>query len=72
MFECKDVAGRVVRSIHLYGGGPECPEVSIDFEDGTNFTVSLATKHTLEYMLTRDEGGEPIVLSQDEVPVQHL
>jgi hypothetical protein len=26
----------------------------------------------LEYRLTRDEGGEPIVLSQDEVPVQHL
>ena len=72
MFECKDVAGRVIRSIHLYGGGPESPEVSIDFEDGTNFTVSLATKHTLEYKLTRDEGGEPIVLSQDEVPVQHL
>jgi hypothetical protein len=71
MFECKDIAGRVVRSIHLYGGGPEYPEVSIDFEDGTNFTVSLATKHTLEYRLTRDEGGEPIILSQDEVPVQH-
>ena len=69
MFTCKNVAGRVIRSIHLYGGGPEAPEVSIDFEDGASFTVSLASKHTLECKLTRDEGGEPIVLDAYDVPV---
>jgi hypothetical protein len=69
MFECKSVAGRVIRSIQLYGGGPNGPEVSIDFDDGANFTVSLVSKHTLECNLTRDEGGEPIVLEQYEVPV---
>jgi hypothetical protein len=69
MFECKSVAGRVIRSIQLYGGGPNGPEVSIDFDDGANFTVSLVSKHTLECKLTRDEGGEPIVLEQYEVPV---
>jgi hypothetical protein len=56
------VAGRVIRSIHLY-------EVSIDFEDGASFTVSLVSKHSLECKLTRDEGGEPIVLDKYDVPV---
>jgi len=69
MFECKSVAGRVIRSIQLYGGGTDGSEVSIEFDDGVNFTVSLVSKHTLECKLTRDEGGEPIVLEQYEVPV---
>jgi hypothetical protein len=59
MFECKNVAGRTVRSIHLFGGGPESPEVSVDFEDGANLNISLVSKHTLECKLTQNEGGSP-------------
>jgi hypothetical protein len=58
-----------VPSISL-GGGPEGPEVSVDFEDGANLTVSLVLKHTLECKLTQNEGGEPVVLDQYEVPVE--
>ena len=35
MIDCKDVAGKVVRSLHIFEGGSHGPEVSIDFEDGT-------------------------------------
>jgi len=68
MFECKNVAGRVIRSLHLYGGGSDGPEVSIDFEDGENLTISLVAKHILECKLTRDEGGEPVMLDRYEIP----
>jgi hypothetical protein len=70
LVECKNVAGRVIRSIHLYEGGPDGPGVSIDFEDGTNFTASLVSNHSLECKLTRDEGGEPLVLDKYEGPVR--
>lgn len=67
MFEFKNVAGRVVRSIQLYGGGSDAPEVSIDFEDGANLTVSLVNKFVLEGKLTRDEGGEPVLLKRFDI-----
>lgn len=62
MIECKEIAGRIVRAVRLHEDGPYGPEVSMDFEDGTNFTATLHARHVLEGKLTRDEGGEPVVL----------
>jgi len=62
MIECKDLAGKVVRSITLFDEGNDGPEVSIDFEDGSNFNVCLGVKTTLEAKWTRDDGGQPQVL----------
>lgn len=62
MIECKDLAGKVIRSITLFEEGGDSPEVSIDFEDGTNFNVCLGVKTTLEARLTRDDGGQPLML----------
>jgi len=47
MIHCKDVAGKVVRSITLFEDGSDGPEVSIDFEDGSNFNACLGVKMTL-------------------------
>jgi hypothetical protein len=64
MIECKEIAGRIVRSVRLYEDGPYGPEVSMDFEDGTNFTATLHARHVIEGKLTQDNGGEPILLHQ--------
>jgi hypothetical protein len=39
---CKHLVGKVVRSLTLFEDGSDGPEVSIDFEDGSNFTARLA------------------------------
>jgi len=62
MTECKDLAGKVIRTVTLLEEGSEGPEVSIDFEDGSNFNVCLGVRMTLEAKWTRDDGGEPQVL----------
>ncbi len=62
MIECKDLGGKVVRSVTLFEEGNDGPEVSIDFEDGSNFNVCLGVKMTLEAKWTLDEGGQPKVL----------
>ncbi len=62
MIECKGLAGKVVRSVTLFEEGSDGPEISIDFEDDSNFTACLATKRALEAKWTRCEGGEPVVL----------
>jgi hypothetical protein len=59
MIECKDLAGKVVRSITLFDEGEDSPEVSIDFEDGSNFNASLSVKKALDAKLTCDDGGQP-------------
>lgn len=63
MIECKDFAGKVVRSITLFEEGADGPEISIDFEDGSNFNVCLGVKMTLDAKWTRDDGGQPQVLN---------
>jgi hypothetical protein len=68
MIECKDLAGKVVRSITLFEQGNAGPEISIDFDDGSNFNACLGVKMTLEAKLTRDEGGQPQVLKQYTTP----
>jgi hypothetical protein len=62
MIECKDLAGKVIRSVTLLEEGSNGPEVSIDFEDGSNFNVCLGVRMTLAAKWTRDDGGEPQVL----------
>ena len=62
MIECKDLAGKIVRSVTLFEEGNDGPEVSIDFEDGSNFNVCLGVKMALEAKWTLDEGGQPKVL----------
>jgi hypothetical protein len=68
MIECKDLAGKVVRSLTLYEDGSDGPEVSIDFTDGTNFTACLGFKLMLEAKTTLDEGGQPLVLKDYTTP----
>lgn len=59
MIECKDLAGKVVRSVTLFEDGRYGPEITLDFEDGTSFNACLGVKMTLEAKWTRDEGGQP-------------
>ena len=68
MIECKDLAGKVVRSLTIFEDGNDGPEVSIDFEDGSSFSTCLGVKMTLEAKWTRDEGGQPQVLKDYTTP----
>ena len=68
MIHCKEVAGKVVRSITLFEDGSDGPEISIDFEDGSNFNACLGVRMTLEAKLTRDEGGQPELLQDYTTP----
>ncbi len=68
MIDCKDVAGKVVRSLRIFEDGRDGPEVSIDFEDGTNFNACLGVKMTLEAKLTLDDGGQPQLLQDYTTP----
>jgi hypothetical protein len=62
MIECKELAGKIVRSLTLYEDGLE---VCIEFTDGVVFSACLKT--SLEAKSTRDDGGQPQVL-QDYSP----
>ena len=68
MIDCKDLAGKVVRSLRIFEDGNVGPEVSIVFEDGSNFNVCLGVKTTLEARWTRDDGGQPQVLKDYTTP----
>lgn len=68
MVECKELAGKVVRSLTLFEDDSYGPEVSIDFTDGTNFSACLGARFTLEAKCTRDEGGQPVVLKDYSMP----
>lgn len=68
MLECKELTGKVVRSLTLFEDGSYGPEISIDFTDGTNFSACLGTQFTLEAKCTRDEGGQPVVLKDYSIP----
>ena len=68
MIECKDLAGKVVRAVTLFEDGRDGPEISIDFEDDSNFNACLGVKMTLQSKLTHDEGGEPQLLQDYTTP----
>jgi hypothetical protein len=62
------LAGKVVRSLRIFEDGNDGPEVSIDFEDGSNFNACLGVKMTLEAKWTRDDGGQPQMLKDYTTP----
>jgi hypothetical protein len=62
MVDCKELAGKVVRSITLFEARTDGSAISIDFEDGSSFHACLGVKTTLEAKWTRDDGGQPQVL----------
>ena len=68
MIDCKDLAGKIIRSVTIFEEGNDGPEVSIDFEDGSNFNVCVGVKMTLEAKWTLDEGGQPKVLRDYTTP----
>ena len=69
MIDCDVLKGRVIQSCTLYEDGRDGPEISIDFEDGTTFTVALVSRQTLNGKLTQNDGGEPFLLKQYEALV---
>ena len=68
MIECKDLAGKVIRSVTLFEDGSDGPEITIDFEDGSNFNVGLGVKMTLQAKLTQSDGGQPQMLKDYTTP----
>lgn len=68
MIECKELAGKVVRTVTIYEDGTYGPEVHIEFMDGSCFSARLSTKITIEAKHIRDEGGEPCVLRDYSSP----
>ena len=68
MIESKDLVGKVIRSVTIFEDGSGGTEVSIDFEDGSNFNACLGVKTTLEAKWTRDDGGQPQVLKDYTTP----
>lgn len=68
MIDCKELAGKVIRSLTIFEDGRDGPEVSIDFDDGSNFNACLGVKLTLEAKWTRDDGGQPQMLRDFTTP----
>ena len=68
MIDCKELAGKVVRSFTIFEDGRDGPEVSVDFDDGSNFNVCLGVKTTIEAKWTQDEGGQPQLLKDYSTP----
>lgn len=60
MIECKNLAGKIVRSVTLFEEGSDDPEIFIDFENGSNFNACLGVRVTVEAKWTRDDSGHPI------------
>ena len=62
MIECKELAGKVIRSCTIFEDGSDGPDLQMDFTDGSSFTVNLRTDVTIEAKSIRDDGGQPQVL----------
>ena len=56
MIECKELAGKVVRSCHIDKDGTNGPEIHIEFTDQTIFSVCIKTDVSIE---TRRLDGPP-------------
>jgi hypothetical protein len=63
--EYKGLAWKVIT---IFEDGKDGPEVSIDFEDGSNYYACLGIKMTLEAKWTRDDGGQLQVLQDYTTP----
>jgi hypothetical protein len=63
MIECKELAGKVIRTCNLYGEGSDGPELQIDFTDGTSFVAGLKVEFSLVAKHLRNDGGGSRVLN---------
>lgn len=68
MIECKELTGKVVRAFTIFEDGHYGPDIQIEFTDGTRFSACLKTDISIEAKYTRDEGGEPTVLTDYTSP----
>jgi hypothetical protein len=62
MVICKEAMGKTVASFTIYDEDIDCPEICIEFTDGTILSASMKTSIKIEAKLTRDDGGRPRVL----------
>ncbi len=62
MIECAELENKVIRSLKIFQ--EPTPEIHIEFADGTIFSASLNATLSVDAKCIRDEGGEPIVLTQ--------
>jgi hypothetical protein len=62
MFECKGLVGKVIEEAAIHADSNFGPEFSLTFTDGTVFSFSVSNRPPIEAKLTRDEGGQPVVL----------
>lgn len=69
MMECRELSGKVIRTLTLYEEGEYGPEVNIAFTDGSNFNVCLRTEPSIEAKHTIDKGGHPCVLHDYSCPM---
>ena len=60
--ECREVAGKTVKSLRLYAAETGATEVLIEFEDGTSFSSSQETKSVVKASLIETGDGEPKII----------
>ena len=60
--DCPEIVGKVVKSLKLYPGHGDGPELLIDFEDGTSFSCAVENKPSVTASLIRGGVGGPNVL----------
>ena len=60
--DCPEIVGKVVKSLKLYPGHGNGPELLIDFEDGTSFSCTVENKPSVTASLIRGGVGGPNVL----------
>ena len=41
VIDCKELAGKVIRSLTIFEDGADGPEISIDFEDGSGILMHV-------------------------------
>lgn len=72
MIECKELAGKVIRSFVIFEDGHYGPDIQIEFADGTRFSACLKNVASIEATYSRDQGGQAQVLrnySSPAVPI---
>ena len=60
--ECKEIAGKTVRSLRVYEDPSEDCEVVIEFTDGTTFSCSVEQRSSMKSVLFRGGVGTPEIL----------
>jgi hypothetical protein len=66
MIECKELAGKVVRTCRIDKDGSSGPEIHIEFTDQTIFAVCLKTDISIETKSLDDRSGLRLVEDLDK------